>query len=165
MIFWKEAKEQWHHSITHNNYNRNIFFKGVGHQISTSHRLPKYTGHPTSIYRDAFDCQDIFCTMRIKMVCSNRNLMFYDWSECLMSALGTTKHSSCNCIDTWQQSCIVNGQTRQTRSPAPPTPLFLFCLFDNSFEHCRFILQVLYKGWTGAFWDILSILTGKITLE
>ena len=30
------------------------------------------------------------------------NLMFYDWSECVMSALGTTKDSSCSCIDTWQ---------------------------------------------------------------
>ena len=30
------------------------------------------------------------------------NLMFYDWSECVMSALGTTEHSLCNCIDTWQ---------------------------------------------------------------
>ena len=29
-------------------------------------------------------------------------MMFYDWSECVMSVLGTTKHSSCNCIDTWQ---------------------------------------------------------------
>ena len=29
--------------------------------------------------------------------------MFYDWSECVMSVPGTTKHSSCNqCIDTWQ---------------------------------------------------------------
>ena len=29
--------------------------------------------------------------------------MFYDWSECVMSVLGTTKHYSCNqCIDTWQ---------------------------------------------------------------
>ena len=27
----------------------------------------------------------------------------YDWSECVMSVLGTTKHSLCNqCIDTWQ---------------------------------------------------------------
>ena len=30
------------------------------------------------------------------------NLMFHDWSECVISVLGTTKHSSCNCIDTWQ---------------------------------------------------------------
>ena len=30
------------------------------------------------------------------------------WSECVMSVLGTTKHSSCNrCIDTWQYSYIV----------------------------------------------------------
>ena len=29
--------------------------------------------------------------------------MFYDWSECVISVLGTTEHSSCNhCIDTWQ---------------------------------------------------------------
>ena len=34
-------------------------------------------------------------------------MMFYDWSECVMSVPGTTKHSSCNCIDTWQYSCIV----------------------------------------------------------
>ena len=27
------------------------------------------------------------------------SLIFYDWSECVMSVLGTTKHSSCNCID------------------------------------------------------------------
>ena len=27
----------------------------------------------------------------------------YDWHECMMSVLGTTKHSLC----TWQQSCIV----------------------------------------------------------
>ena len=33
--------------------------------------------------------------------------MFYDWSECVMSELDTTKHSSCNCIDTLQQRCIV----------------------------------------------------------
>ena len=26
-----------------------------------------------------------------------------NWSECVISVLGTTKHSSCNqCIDTWQ---------------------------------------------------------------
>ena len=24
-----------------------------------------------------------------------------------MSVLGTTKHSLCNCIDTWQYSCVV----------------------------------------------------------
>ena len=30
------------------------------------------------------------------------NLKFYDWSEYVMSVLGSTKHSSCNCIDTWQ---------------------------------------------------------------
>ena len=29
-------------------------------------------------------------------------MIFYDWSECVMSVLGTTKHSLCNCIDTWQ---------------------------------------------------------------
>ena len=30
-------------------------------------------------------------------------VMFYDGSKCVMSVLGTTKHSSCNqCIDTWQ---------------------------------------------------------------
>ena len=28
---------------------------------------------------------------------------FMNWSECVMSVLGTTKHSLCNqCIDTWQ---------------------------------------------------------------
>ena len=32
------------------------------------------------------------------------NLMFYDWSECVMSVLGTTIHSSCSqCIDTWNK--------------------------------------------------------------
>ena len=25
---------------------------------------------------------------------------FYDWSVCVMSVPGTTKHSSCTCIDT-----------------------------------------------------------------
>ena len=34
-------------------------------------------------------------------------MMLYDWSERVTSVLGTTKHSSCNCIDSWQQSCIV----------------------------------------------------------
>ena len=34
--------------------------------------------------------------------------MFYDWSERVMSVLGTTKYYSCNqCIDTWQESYIV----------------------------------------------------------
>ena len=33
-------------------------------------------------------------------------MMFYDWSECAVSVLGTTKHSSCNCIYSCQYSCI-----------------------------------------------------------
>ena len=34
-------------------------------------------------------------------VCRCCNLMmFYDRHECVMSVLGTTKHSWCNCIDT-----------------------------------------------------------------
>jgi len=34
--------------------------------------------------------------------------MFCDWSECVMSVLSATKHSSCSqCIDTWQKSYIV----------------------------------------------------------
>ena len=41
------------------------------------------------------------------LICCCCNLMFYDWSECVMSVLGTTKHSSCNCIDTWQKSYFV----------------------------------------------------------
>ena len=47
--------------------------------------------------------------------------MFYDWSECVMSVHGTTKHSSCNqCIDTWQYSyiilyCIVLGRLSPRR--------------------------------------------------
>ena len=28
-------------------------------------------------------------------------LKFYDWSECVISVLGITKHSLCKCIDTW----------------------------------------------------------------
>ena len=40
-------------------------------------------------------------------ICCRCNLMmFYDWSECAVSVLGTTKHSSCNCIDSCQYSCI-----------------------------------------------------------
>ena len=36
-------------------------------------------------------------------ICCCCNYMFYDWSECVMSVLGTTKPSLCNqCIDTWQ---------------------------------------------------------------
>ena len=42
--------------------------------------------------------------------CCNLNL-FYDCSECVMSVLGTTKHSQCSCIDTWQYSCV------ETRMP------------------------------------------------
>ena len=39
--------------------------------------------------------------------------MSYDWSECVMSVLGTTKHSlSKQCIDTWQQSYIVLSSNR-----------------------------------------------------
>ena len=34
--------------------------------------------------------------------CCCNLMMFYDWSECVMSVLGITKHSSCNCIDTCQ---------------------------------------------------------------
>ena len=34
--------------------------------------------------------------------------MFYDWGDCGMGVLGTTKYSSCNrCIDTWQKSCSI----------------------------------------------------------
>ena len=29
-------------------------------------------------------------------------IMFYDCRECVMSVLGTTKHSQCSCIDSWQ---------------------------------------------------------------
>ena len=43
------------------------------------------------------------------------NLMFHDWNECAMSALGTTKHSLCNqCIDnnvTLYCSCIVDSMS------------------------------------------------------
>ena len=36
-------------------------------------------------------------------ICCYCNLiMFYDWSECVMNVLGTTKYSSCNCNDKWQ---------------------------------------------------------------
>ena len=34
----------------------------------------------------------------IMFVCCCCNLMFYDWSEYVMSVFGTTKHSSCNCV-------------------------------------------------------------------
>ena len=42
-------------------------------------------------------------------VCYYCNLIccFYDWRECVMSVLDTTKHSLCSYIDTWQLSCIV----------------------------------------------------------
>ena len=40
-------------------------------------------------------------------VCNYFNLLFYDWRECVMSVLDTTKHSLCSYIDTWQQSCVV----------------------------------------------------------
>ena len=36
-------------------------------------------------------------------VCCCCNLtMFYDWRECVMDVFGTTKHSQCDCINTWQ---------------------------------------------------------------
>ena len=31
-------------------------------------------------------------------ICCCNLMMFYDWSESVMSVLGTTEHSSCNCI-------------------------------------------------------------------
>ena len=46
---------------------------------------------------------DFFFT-RISVYCLCNLMMFYDWRT-----LGTTKHSSCNCSDTWQLSCIGNG--------------------------------------------------------
>ena len=39
---------------------------------------------------------------RMFVCCCCNLMMFYNWSECVMSVLGTTKHSSCHCIDTWQ---------------------------------------------------------------
>ena len=32
---------------------------------------------------------------------------FLHWCECLKNALGSTKHSSCDCSNIWQYSCIV----------------------------------------------------------
>ena len=47
--------------------------------------------------------RDDFCFIMTWMfVCCCNVMMFYDWSECVMSVLGTTEHSSCICIDTWQ---------------------------------------------------------------
>ena len=39
-------------------------------------------------------CEWLFTWMFICYCCNL--VMFYDWSECVMSVLGTTKHSSCN---------------------------------------------------------------------
>ena len=39
--------------------------------------------------------------------CCCNLMMVYDWRECVTSVLSTTKHSQCDCIGTWQQSCIV----------------------------------------------------------
>ena len=45
-------------------------------------------------------------------------MMFYDWCECVMNVLGTTKHSLRNCNNTWQSSCIVY-------CILPPTPAII----------------------------------------
>ena len=65
-----------------------------------------------AIYERLFTWMFICC-------CCNL-MMFYDWSEYVMSALGTTKHSSCDCIDTWQSSCMLAPPP--STSPPPPSP-------------------------------------------
>ena len=44
--------------------------------------------------------QEVLFFLSLFIISDREGHMFYDWSECVMSVLGTTKHSSCN--DTWQ---------------------------------------------------------------
>ena len=54
-----------------------------------------------------FSCIHLWMIFYLDVCCCCNLMMFYDWSECVMSVLGTTKHSLCDCIDTWQKSCNV----------------------------------------------------------
>ena len=76
-------------------------------------------------------------------MCCCCNLMFYDWSEWVMSVLGTTKHSPCNqCIDTWQQSCIilctrvVGVSVRRGAWWKWPVTIYLLCAIFPSWDMC-----------------------------
>ena len=69
-------------------------------KVKNVYNIPKVQAH----YK--YSVNTVFFN-RTMFICCCCNLTFYDRSECVMSVPGTTKHSSCNCIDTWQYSCIV----------------------------------------------------------
>ena len=83
---------------TRNNYTQALLTESLRWVSEDRLKIPSfvifYINYLLFIYEWLFTWMFICC-------CCNL-MMFYDWSECTMSVLGTTKHSSCNCIDTWQ---------------------------------------------------------------